>query len=676
MTAKISSRLSRFALLAATSCLPGAALAQDGEPREPIVVTGRGLDETPANPAYGTIEIPREAIATSASGRIEDVLSSVAGFQQFRRSDSRSSNPSAQGVTLRALGGNATSRALVLLDGVPMADPFFGYMPLNALAPERLETIRVTRGGGTGPFGAGALAGTIELDSADAARLGLVSGQALVNDRGETELSGAIAPQLGKGFAEVSGRWDRGKGFFTAPKSQRVPASVRARYDSWSASARLVQPLGDNLELQLRGLAYDDDRVLRFDGAKTGSKGEDISARLVSRGPWQVDAVAYAQWRNFHNIVISSSSFAKVLDQRDTPSSGLGGKIEVRPPVGGGHTLRLGGDFRRSEGDLEEYRFFSSGASNGSRFAGGVNKDFGFFVEDDWELDRLTITAGLRGDRWSVRNGYHRNLDAAGGVIEDSAYPGRKGWDWSYRGGAVLDAGSGVQLRAAAYSGLRLPTLNELYRPFVVFPVRTDANAELRNERLEGFEAGIDWRPADGVKLSLTAFDNKVKHAIANVTIATNLRQRRNVDAIDAQGLELGAALRFGQLSFDGSLAVTDADVKGSGVSAALDGMRPSQTPKFSASGTLAWQPREGWRLAATLRHVGKQYEDDLETNALPSATTLDAYAEIPVTGPFSLVIRGENLTDEKIVTRDQRGSIDLGVPRTVWAGIKLRLGG
>jgi outer membrane receptor protein involved in Fe transport len=86
------------------------------------------------------------------------VLRGVAGFQQFRRSDSHSSNPSAQGVTLRALGGNATSRALVLLDGVPLADPFFGYIPLSAIAPETLGTVRVTRGGGSGPFGAGALA--------------------------------------------------------------------------------------------------------------------------------------------------------------------------------------------------------------------------------------------------------------------------------------------------------------------------------------------------------------------------------------------------------------------------------------------------------------------------------------------------------------------------------------
>ena len=84
-----------------------------------IVVTGTGLEPALSNIIYSTVTIDREQIVATGSGRLEDVLSNVAGFQQFRRSDSRSSNPSAQGVTLRALGGNATSRALVLLDGVP-----------------------------------------------------------------------------------------------------------------------------------------------------------------------------------------------------------------------------------------------------------------------------------------------------------------------------------------------------------------------------------------------------------------------------------------------------------------------------------------------------------------------------------------------------------------------------
>jgi outer membrane receptor protein involved in Fe transport len=241
------------------------------------------------------------------------------------------------------------------------------------------------------------------------------------------------------------------------------------------------------------------------------------------------------------------------------------------------------------------------------------------------------------------------------------------------RGGARWQASEALALRAAGYSGLRLPTLNELYRPFVVFPVVTQANAQLANEQLRGFEAGIDFTPGEAARLSVTAFDNKLKNAVANVTLEPNLRQRRNVDAIRAKGVELDVAFDLGQLRFTGSLALTDARVEASGIDAALNGMRPSQTPEMAASGTVAWRPADGWLLSATLRHVGAQFEDDLQTDILPAATTLDAYAEVPVTRRVSLILRGENLTDERILTRNQGGSIDLGVPRTVWAGIKLR---
>ncbi|KPQ21632.1 MAG: Outer membrane cobalamin receptor protein, partial [Porphyrobacter sp. HL-46] len=128
-------------VLALLPCAPLAAQDDTDAPAEPrpeIIVTGRGLDPALSTGIYATTTLERETIIASPSGRIEDVLRNVAGFQQFRRSDSRAANPSAQGVTLRALGGNATSRALVLLDGVPVADPFFGYIPLSAIAPETL----------------------------------------------------------------------------------------------------------------------------------------------------------------------------------------------------------------------------------------------------------------------------------------------------------------------------------------------------------------------------------------------------------------------------------------------------------------------------------------------------------------------------------------------------------
>lgn len=662
--------------IAISLAVPVAAQAQDAPEATTIVVTGQGLADAPGAPAYDRQVIAPDRLSNTASGRIEDALGAVAGFQQFRRSDSRSANPSAQGVTLRGLGGNATSRSLVLLDGVPMADPFFGYVPLTAIAPERLAAARVTRGGGSGAFGSGAVAGTIELESAGPRQLGLFSGEALADDRGETTLSATLAPELGSGFAVAGLRWDRGEGFWTTPPGQRVPASVRARYESWSFALRGVAPIAPDVELQARGLAFGDNRTLRFAGADSTSSGEDASLRLVGKGAWQFDVLAYLQARNFSNKVISATSFRKTLDQRATPSTGWGGKAELRPPVGPGRVLRLGIDWRISSGTMYEDAYSTvTGLVTARRRAGGRNSDLGIYAEHDWTLGPVTLTAGLRGDRWAISQGFFREQNAAGVTTIANTFADRAGWDWSGRGGLVVHAARGLDLRGSAYSGLRLPTLNELYRPFTVFPVTTRANAQLVAERLVGLEAGFDWSPSPAFSLSLTGFDNRVDHAIANVTISPTLRERRNVDAIRARGLELGIEARLGRFSLDGSLAWTDARVEASGPSAGLNGLRPAQTPELAASATLAWSPAPGWRVAASVKHVGMQYEDDLQTDRLPAATTLDLFALVPLDPRCSLVLRVENLTDAEVVTRNQAGSIDLGAPRTVWAGLRISIG-
>ena len=654
---------------------PAAASAQEGDLARSIVVTGRGLPDSPAVPAYDVREIDRTALRSSASGRIEDVLSTVAGFQQFRRSDSRSSNPSNQGATLRALGGNASSRALVLLDGVPVANPFFGYIPFSALSPDRLARARVTRGGGAGAFGAGAVSGTIELESAGPEALGLVAGEMLVDQRGETQATLTAAPRLGQGFVVASAAWDRGRGFWTTPASQRVAASSRAAYESWSGALRAVAPIDAVTEIQASMLVYDDRRTLRFDGADSTSSGQQASLRLVGRSEWAFDVLGYAQAQDFSNIVISSTSFRRTLDQVKTPATGFGGKVEVRPPVGGAHVLRLGADLRIAQGRLyEEPISATSGLRTATRRAGGRTSDLGLYVEDDWTLGAVVLTAGARADRWRVTGGFFRETDAAGRPTSDTRFTDQAGWESNFRGGAVWRAAPGVSLRAAAYTGFRQPTLNELYRPFVVFPVTTRANAALRNERLEGYEAGLDVAAALGLSFTVTAFHNRLKNAIANVTLSPTVRERRNVDAITARGVELGLQAAVGTVSFEGALAWTDAQVDGTGLAAALDGKRPAQVPKLAANGTLAWTPQPGWRLAATLRHVGAQFEDDLETEVLPAATTLDALAQVPLSSVFSVVLRGENLLDERVVTRNQAGSLDRGTPRTLWAGVRVAL--
>jgi iron complex outermembrane receptor protein len=641
-----------------------------------IIVTGTGLALPPGTPAYGSVVIDRRRLLDSASGRIESVLGDVAGFQQFRRSDSRSSNPSNQGATLRALGGNASSRTLVLLDGVPVADPFFGYIPFSALTPERLSVMRVTRGGGIGAFGAGAVAGTIEMASATRDQLPGLWGSAFYGSRDATEISAGLTQDLGGGYVSLSGRWDRGDGFQTTPKDQRVAATVPAAYDGWSTNLRAVAPISATSELQFRATVFEDNRTLRFAGADSMSQGQDASIRYVNRGPWQIDTLAYIQARNFSNIVISSTApFRKSLDQRNTPSTGIGGKIEIRPPVGSAHLLRLGVDTRLATGDMYEDAYNANIATNPRTFlrhAGGDQWTTGVFAEDDWTPEalggRLVLTGGVRADRWSIRNGFYRQASATTGAATGNDYADRSDWEASGRVGALFRASDAIALRTAAYSGFRLPTLNELYRPFVVFPITTQANAALNPEKLKGAEAGIDVTPMPGITLSATAFYNRLDDAIANVTVATNTRQRQNVDRIVAKGVELTAAAVLGDVRLSASYAYSHSIVHAPG--AAFDGLTPAQSPRHAASATIAYSPAHGPSLSTTLRYVAKQYEDDLQSDILPDALTLDAIARLPVGHGISLVARGENLFDETVVTRNAGGSMDLGTPRTLWIGV------
>ena len=655
--------------------IPLAAQAQDASTDQSgdIVVLGRGLALPPGTPAYGAVTIDRARLDGDASGRVEDVLADVAGFQQFRRSDSRSANPSAQGVTLRALGGNASSRALVLLDGVPIADPFFGYIPFTALSPDRLAAVRITRGGGSGPFGAGAVAGTIELVSAAGGDLPPVAGSAFYGSDNAVALTGAVAPTLGSGFAVLSGRFERGDGFFTTPVDQRVPATARARYRDWSGGLRAVASIDAATELQFNGTVFDDHRTLRFVGADSSSQGQDASIRLIHRGGWQVDALAYLQVRNFTNKVISATSFKLTLDQRNTPATGIGGKIELRPPVGANHVLRFGIDVRRAQGQLYEDAY-TGGVITTRRTAGGDGSTFGAFVEDDWTIGRLVLTGGARIDRWTLTGGFLQERNAAGALVTDNRFADRDGDEATARAGLLYHVGPTLALRAAGYTGFRLPTLNELYRPFVVFPITTHANAALGPERLRGAELGLDATPLAGVTIGLTAFWNRLGGAIANVTIGPNLRQRQNVDAIVAKGVEATLEARHGAMTLTASYALSDSHVHASGASAQLDGFVPAQSPRHTASATLAWAPHAGPSLSATLRYVGKQYEDDLQTDVLPAATTVDAVARLPITHRLALVARAENLFDATVITRNAAGSMDLGTPRTLWIG--LRFGG
>ncbi|MES2444822.1 MAG: TonB-dependent receptor [Pseudomonadota bacterium] len=667
--------------------LAAPAHAQDAPPDPEIVVTGHGLEAPPGDAAYAVVTIDRARLAETA--RLDDVLRDAAGVAQFRRSDSRSAHPTSQGITLRGLGGNASSRALLLLDGVPQADPFGGWVAFPAYLPERLGSVRITRGGGSGYAGPGALAGTIELASGTPRELGPLRLGLAYGSRDSLDATGVGSAELGSGFVTFAGQVARGDGFVPIVAEDRGPVDRAAPYRQASLALRGVVDLG-GAELQANVSGFRDRRDRGVDFTAVRSDGADASLRLVGRGRWGWTALAYVQSRQFASGFASvndaRTTVTPTLDQYNVPATGVGGRIELQPPIGGGVTLRLGADARAVSGRTQELFTYVAGAPTRRREAGGRSVTLGGFADASLESGPLTLSAGMRLDHWDIIGGHLLERALTGAAVTDLSFASRDGWEATGRLGAAFRASDAFTLRAAAYRGWRLPTLNELYRPFRVGADATAANAGLAPERLTGGEAGLDLAPLEGLTLRATAYWSRVDGAIANVTLASGpgtfpgvgfvsaagvYRQRQNLDAVEARGVEVDARFDRGDWSLSASWAFADSRVHAAGAAAALNGLRPAQTAANQASTTLGWH-RRAMGASLTARYTGPQFEDDQNARRLASAFTLDAAVRAPVTRGLSLELRAENLADARVEAGiSGPGVVERASPRTLWVGLR-----
>jgi outer membrane receptor protein involved in Fe transport len=658
-------------------------------PQAAIVVTGRALPEAKAEQVYAVERIGRHQVEQSPSHELDQLLKDVPGIQLFRRSDARSGHPTSQGVTLRALGGNASSRALLVLDGVPQTDPFGGWVNWPAYDPADLAAIRVVRGGGSVANGPGALAGTIELASrADSG----VSGELDGGSRRSLDGHARVGLIAGRSLITVSGQGARSDGFIPVIEGTRGPADERARSRQWNGRGRWIAPIGGDTELQANLAGFHDWRTRGTDFTANRTDGADASLRLVGRGRWQWSALAYWQWRNlrssFANVSPGRIVATRVSLQDSVPSHGIGASFELRPPLPDGIELRLGGDLRRTEGESRELFTYVAGQPTRRRRAGGNSWTSGAFAEGTASVRGITLTAGGRLDRWRVGDGHlFEQMIATGAVLRDDHFAKRDGWLPTARAGLLAPLGGGFSLRSAAYLGWRMATLNELFRPFRAGLDATAANPELDPERLAGAEAGFDYARGD-LRLSLTGFANRLKHAIANVSLGHGpgvfpgvgfvaaggtFRQRQNVDAVRVRGIEASAEWTRGPWSIRAGASLTHARIQATGAAAFLDGLRPAQTPKFAATLAGGWE-RDGKGAELVLRRVDTQFEDDLNSRTLKGATTLDASASWPLTPRLQLVARGENLTDALVMAAiNGDGSIERATPRTLWIGVRVR---
>lgn len=634
-----------------------------------ITVTATRTEQRLGETAASVVVLSSEELAATAAPTVDDALRQVPGFSLFRRSGSRFANPTAQGATLRGLGGSGTSRALVLADGVPLNDPFGGWIYWSRVPRAALERVEVLRGAGSDLYGSGALAGVIQLLRRGADRPALVA-EVSYGERGTPEGSAFGSWARGDWGASLAGEGFRTDGYVLVDPADRGPVDVPATSRHSAAELTVEHRNVAGGRAFVRGSWFDEER-----GNGTPLQVNDTEVRQWSAGgDWAPGAGSlslrlHGGDQDFHQTftaVAADRASERLTRSQSVPADVAGLSLQASHPWGARerHALVGGLEARQVRGSSNEIVFTAAGANPVS--GGGRQRTAGLFLEDVFRATpRLTLTLGGRLDLWTNEE---NGADAENNDREESAFSPRASLLWQ--------ATDRLAWTASAYRAFRAPTLNELYRAFRVGDALTLANPELRAERLTGGETGALWTgPGGRLSARTTLFWMEVEQNIANVTLAVEpgliTRQRRNLGRTRSRGVESEATARAGRWTLSGGYLFTDARVASAAAEPELEGLRVSQVPRHQLNAQIRFDDPRLVSAGLQARWGDEQFDDDRNLFRLGSFTTVDAIVSRQLGRGLSVFLAAENLLDERFdIGRTPVRTV--GPPRTARLGFRL----
>src|SRR6185312_2959546 len=163
---------------------------------ESVTVTASARNQATAAVPLATAVMGAERLQSSAAPNADSILREFSNLGTFRVNSSQTANPTTQGVALLGTGSSGASRALVLLDGLPLNDFYGGWVDWLRVPDAALDTMTVVSGGASPLYGNDALSGVIGLETLapTATHLDLRAG------------GGGLGTGLGDGSGVIAGR--------------------------------------------------------------------------------------------------------------------------------------------------------------------------------------------------------------------------------------------------------------------------------------------------------------------------------------------------------------------------------------------------------------------------------------------------------------------------------------
>ncbi|BAY82234.1 TonB-dependent receptor [Calothrix parasitica NIES-267] len=540
------------------------------------------------------------------------------------------------GLSGQFIRGSNTGQVLILLNGRPINNLGSGGFDLSEITTDIVERVEVLPGGGSTLYGSDAIGGTINIitrsptkDITTTAQLRFGSYDLNEQSIQNSGKQGNVSWLVGYNRTRANNNFD-----YSIPEVD---------FDGTRENADVLY---NNLNLQVnteldkrQTLSFNTIYLAKDQGIPGGVAIPQISQaafnsltdnnrkytdQVLSDLTWNAklgnadDSLLTAKvYLDFLNTRFDNRTIISNQQQFDNSQKSLGFQVQHNWQIAQNHNITYGFDYRnvsaknvtRNLEDGTETENYDDSIGQGAVFAK-------YLVDVTPEV-RLNF--GLRQDFNSLING----------SVTSPAV------------GARWNLAETTTLRANYIRNFRVPTLFNLFSnsPFA------QGNPDLKPERGNSFDIGIDQQLGDIGLLRLTFFNNTITDNIAYDNVNFTYE---NIGKVRTNGIELALNLQLAKnFYFSGNYTLNDPKILESSNPAAVD-----QELRFAGADSinlgLSYENPQGWYAGILMHSLGSYPTNNTNTESLPGYTTFDFKLRVPVSEKLALNGSVENIFDQR----------------------------
>ena len=669
--------------------------------------SGTPLDEIPLN----TTVLTKEVLEVSPDQTIDQVLKNVPGVI-LNDTPYYQKDPTGQSINVRGLGN---ARTLVLIDGLPANDAFYGTVQWNLVPMSSIDSVEFIRGGvsslwgnygmggviniktktpvnsqqeataSIGAFGTGNVAASKDLIASD--NLQLRFSADYFGTEGYQNIA-TISPaspnsiKNGQGDAASHNSNMRMQGYFkTSPDTNgffRVGYHTMSDLSSgYSIATNLMQETdvaaGTTTHLDNRSKVdvnffYENTGFNKQNGSTTSSKSNGIPANT----PY-----INANYHDPYSTIGASAQFTQEL-------TGLIDQYVVAV------------DVRNIAGSNQTNNLQNNGSVTAVNYGQGQQTFYGLLgqVKSSAESFPLETTLAARLDQWNSQTPTSYNAGLSGNPVYQNV-PNQSKTQLSPTLGLLYKLDKDWDLRSAAYQAFHAPGMNNTLRSYGSGTGYSFANPNLTPETMTGYEVGTDYRWKGGFA-QITAFNNYIQNAIVSYKIqssqqalanslcatvgnpsgcAGNSSYYTNNQSLLSQGIEFQFHHDINsQWATDANYAFTSTKLTWTATTDPV-GKQVGGVPQNILGGGLTYYPVPQASVTATVRYIGSSWMDNSNTLPVPAYAVVGLRANYDMSKNTSFFASAVNLFNRQYITFGTGSSNTgyvLGTPQSITVGARM----